>query len=40
MWNYYDYNSKDNPPNLLNLQVLAPRDFHANVGTLSLKYSF
>ncbi len=40
MWNYYDYNSKDEVPSLSLLRVLAPRDFHANVGTLSLKYSF
>jgi opacity protein-like surface antigen len=39
-WNYYDYNSKDEVPSLSLLQVTAPRDFHANVGTLSLKYSF
>ncbi|HVP42404.1 MAG TPA: hypothetical protein VMS96_03175 [Terriglobales bacterium] len=40
MWNYYDYNGKDHTPGLENLQVVAPRDFHANVGTLSLRYSF
>ena len=40
MWNYYDYNSKDEVPDLALLRVTAPRDFHANVGTLSLKYSF
>ncbi len=39
-WNYYDYNSKDHPPSLASLTVTAPRDFHANVGTLSLRYSF
>ena len=40
LWSYYDYNSKDEVPSLVLLQVTAPRDFHANVGTLSLKYSF
>ena len=40
LWSYYDYNSKDEVPSLVLLRVTAPRDFHANVGTLSLKYSF
>ena len=40
MWDYYDYNAKDLTPGLSQLQVVAPRDFHANVGTLSLRYSF
>jgi hypothetical protein len=40
LWNYYDYNSKDEVPALARLNVTAPRDFHANVGTLSLKYTF
>jgi hypothetical protein len=40
LWSYYDYNSKDEVPALVLLQVVAPRGFHANVGTLSLKYSF
>lgn len=40
VWSYYDYNGKDEVPSLVLLQVTAPRDFHANVGTLSLKYSF
>lgn len=39
-WSYYDYNSKDEIPSLALLRVTAPRDFHANVGTISLKYSF
>ena len=39
-WSYYDYNSKDEVPALVLLQVTAPRDAHANVGTLSLRYSF
>jgi hypothetical protein len=39
-WNYYDYNSKDHPPSLALLTVTQPRDFHANVGTISLRYSF
>ncbi len=40
LWNYYDYNSKDEVPSLSLLRVTAPRDFHANVGTISLKYTF
>jgi hypothetical protein len=40
LWNYYDYNSKDEIPSLVLLRVTAPRDFHANVGTISLKYTF
>ncbi|MFI5111862.1 MAG: hypothetical protein ACHP9S_03485 [Terriglobales bacterium] len=40
LWNYYDYNSKDEVPSLARLNVTAPRDFHANVGTISLKYTF
>jgi hypothetical protein len=40
LWNYYDYNAKDENPGLATLNVVAPRDFHANVGTLSLKYTF
>jgi len=40
MWSYYDYNSKDEIPSLVLLRVTAPRDFHANVETISLKYSF
>jgi hypothetical protein len=40
LWSYYDYNSKDQVPSLVGLNVTAPRDFHANVATLSLKYSF
>jgi hypothetical protein len=40
LWNYYDYNSKDEVPSLSLLRVTAPRDFHANVGTVSLKYTF
>ncbi len=40
LWSYYDYNSKDEVPSLSLLRVTLPRDFHANVGTLSLKYSF
>ena len=39
-WGYYDYNAKDQPPSLSLLNVVAPRDFHANTGTLSLRYSF
>jgi hypothetical protein len=39
-WSYYDYNAKDEVPALVLLQVTAPRDAHAHVGTLSLKYSF
>jgi hypothetical protein len=40
LWSYYDYNSKDHSDALILLRVTAPRDFHANVGTLSLKYTF
>jgi len=40
VWNYYDYNSKDEVPSLVLLRVTAPRDFHANVGTVSIRYSF
>ncbi|MGZ4837512.1 MAG: hypothetical protein ACXVZR_03110 [Terriglobales bacterium] len=40
LWSYYDYNSKDHSDALILLRVTQPRDFHANVGTLSLKYSF
>jgi hypothetical protein len=40
VWSYYDDNSKDEVPSLVTLRVVAPRGFHANVGTLSLKYSF
>ena len=40
LWSYYDDNSKDEVPSLVSLRVVAPRGFHANVGTLSLKYSF
>jgi hypothetical protein len=39
-WSYYDYNSKDHPDSLILLRVTLPRDFHANVGTVSLRYSF
>lgn len=43
-WGYYDYNAKDQTPEVLvpagSLRVVSPRSFHANVGTLSLKYSF
>jgi hypothetical protein len=35
-WTYYDYNEKD----VQNASVLLPRDFHTNVGTVSLKYTF
>ncbi|MGB9103507.1 MAG: hypothetical protein WCC59_02005 [Terriglobales bacterium] len=40
LWDYYDYNSKDEVPTLSLLRVTSPRDFHANVGTVSLKYTF
>jgi len=40
LWSYYDYNGKDENPGLSQLTVVAPRDFHANVGTLSLRYTF
>jgi len=40
LWSYYDYNSKDEVPSLVRLNATAARDFHANVATLSLKYSF
>jgi hypothetical protein len=40
LWSYYDYNSKDHPESLILLRVTTPRDFHANVGTVSLRYSF
>ncbi len=40
LWSYYDYNAKDQNPGLADLTVVAPRDFHANVGTVSLKYVF
>lgn len=39
-WSYYDYNAKDENPALSMLTVVVPQSFHANVGTLSLKYSF
>ncbi len=35
MWRYYGYNEKSNPG-----IYIASRDFHANTGTLSLRYSF
>lgn len=36
-WNYYDYNEKgDTPPDPTGFL----RDFHANVGTLALRYTF
>jgi hypothetical protein len=38
LWSYYDYNSKEEVQG--GLRVVTPRDFHANVGTVSLKYSF
>lgn len=34
------YNGKAEVPSLVLLRVTAPRDFHANVGTVSLKYGF
>ena len=37
LWSYYDYNAKEG---VSQLTVVAPRDFHANVGTVSLKYTF
>jgi hypothetical protein len=40
LWSYYDYNAKDENPALSQLTVVAPQDFHANVGTVSLKYTF
>ena len=40
LWSYYDYNAKDENPGLALLTVVAPREFHANVGTVSLKYTF
>jgi hypothetical protein len=40
LWSYYDYNAKDENPILAPLTVVAPRDFHANVGTVSLRYTF
>ena len=40
LWSYYDYNGKDHSPALALLTVTSRRDFHANVGTLSLRYSF
>ncbi len=40
LWSYYDYNSKDHPESLVLLKVTTPRDFHANVGTVSVKYTF
>jgi hypothetical protein len=39
-WNYYDYNAKDKDPAAALLTVVAPRSFHAHIGTLSLRYSF
>ena len=36
MWYYYGYNEKD----VQNASILLPRDFHANTGTVSVKYSF
>ena len=38
-YGYYDYNEKEGnvSPNQL---VALPRNFHTNVGTVSLKYSF
>ena len=40
LWNYYDYNGKDHSAALQLLTVTPRRDFHANVGTVSLKYTF
>ncbi|MBZ5569734.1 MAG: hypothetical protein LAN64_18050 [Acidobacteriia bacterium] len=40
LWSYYDYNGKDHSPALALLTVTSRRDFHAHVGTLSLRYSF
>ena len=37
LWSYYDYAEKYGG---FDPAFLQPRDFHANVGTLSLKYSF
>ena len=34
-WNFYDYNEKGIQPG-----PTLPRDFHANVGTVSLRYAF
>jgi hypothetical protein len=36
LWNYFDYHEKT----AFVGPALTPRDFHANVGTLALKYSF
>jgi hypothetical protein len=38
-YSYYDYNEKEGNLSPLQLVVL-PRNFHTNVGTVSLKYSF
>lgn len=40
LWSYYDYNAKDTSPLLSLLTTVASRDFHAHVGTVSLRYSF
>jgi len=37
-WNYYDYNEKGSSG--LDPVAVAPRDFHATLGTVSLKYEF
>jgi hypothetical protein len=37
-WNYHDYNEKG--ANGLEAFAVAPRDFHATLGTVSLKYEF
>jgi hypothetical protein len=38
-YSYYDYNEKEDNIPLTQLVVL-PRNFHTNVGTLSLRYAF
>jgi len=34
-WNFYDYNEKGTQPG-----ATLPRDFHANTGTVSVRYAF
>lgn len=40
-WNYYDYNEKGSNADIFGSGgPTLPRDFHANTGTISLRYSF
>jgi hypothetical protein len=40
-WNYYDYNEKGSSADVFDSGgPTLPRDFHANTGTIGLRYSF